>query len=80
MLVLKICVNADMIDEIHIQNTGYMNESVSLFGSYQYKIRKPEGFEDYIINHYRNEGCIELISQVMNILNDHAYETKVLDS
>jgi len=76
MLILKVFVNQDPVEEIHIQNVGAFD---LLFGGYcpscpkrpelyVYKIRKPEGYDKEIIIHKRNNGHRVLISKAMELI------------
>jgi len=83
MLVIKIFINQDPIDEIHIQNIGKFD---TLFGAYcpdspkrpdlyVYKIRKPEGFEENIILHTRKSGHRVLTSKAMELIKHKRKKT-----
>ena len=61
MLVLKVYVNTEQIDEVHVQNTGETDD----IGQYIYKIRKPKGYEDVTIHHKREDGWACLVELVM---------------
>ena len=62
MLVLKVFVNTDQIDEVHVQNTGEIDEAT---GQHIYKIRKPIGYEDVIIYHKRELGWEFLVETTL---------------
>ena len=63
MLIAKIYINYDQIDEIHIQNLG----TTTANNRYHYKIRKPEGFETTII-HNRDDGYNPLLQKVLKLI------------
>jgi len=75
MLVLKVCINYEQIDEIHIQNVGKVDGSTKS-DMYVYKIRSPEGYENVEFYHSRQDGAIELISQVISYLANADYRTE----
>ena len=62
MLVLKAFVNYDQIDEIWVQNVGFLDDGIC-----EYKIRKPEG--DWpLIKHKRSGGWRKLGIKVLDML------------
>jgi hypothetical protein len=66
MLVIKPFVNYRSIDdEIWIHNTGLETNDI-----YEYKIRKPEGYEHLVIYHKRTDGWRVLTEKALRILNN----------
>ena len=63
MLIVKVQVNNEQIDEIHIQNIKHIVD-----GIYQYRIRKPEGFDATPIHHKRTLGYKPLLIEALSIL------------
>ena len=83
MLIIKIFINQDPIDEIHIQNIGSFD---TLFGAYcpdspkrpdlcVYKVKKPEGYDTHIILHERKRGHRVLISKAMELIKHKRKKT-----
>ena len=68
MLVVKVFVNLDQIDEIHIQNTGDVDKEIC-----NYQIMRPEGFETYNMKHKRSDGYLGLLEQALKILKSTGY-------
>lgn len=64
MLIIKAYVNHKQIDEIWVHNVGYAGG-----GLYHYTIEKPEGFDNIVIHHRREDGYIPLMKQVLEIIN-----------
>ena len=64
MLILHTFVNADPIDEIHIQNIRRHSGEF-----WVYKIRKPEGHEAPAFLHRRSTGWRPLAEKVLHYLN-----------
>lgn len=62
MLVVKVFVNTQQIDEIHIQNVGYKGGDF-----YNYKIRKPD-IEDEFIVHNKSKGWMPLVVSTLKYL------------
>ena len=66
MLIAKIYVNSDQIDEIHIQNVTKFPGS---FDSHDYKIRKPVGFNKTIW-HKRTDGYKLLLIKALEMISE----------
>jgi hypothetical protein len=66
MLILKAYINSEEIDELHIWNTGKCTNSEN--NIWEYKILKPEGFEDWSIYHNRDSGYLPLLAQAIEII------------
>ena len=64
MLILRAFINADLIDEIHIQND---DQHAGDF--WRYKIRKPEGHDGPTFLHRRSSGWRPLAEKVLHYLN-----------
>lgn len=62
MLILKVFVNKDQIDEIRIQNKEYIQNDI-----YNYKIIKPKGYNKFI-THKRSTGWKPLVEKVLKTL------------
>lgn len=62
MLVLKVFVNHDQIDEVHIQNTGDVVD-----GNHAYKIVKPAGHIG-LIYHDRTKGWKTLVEKALKVM------------
>jgi len=60
MLVVKVYVNTSQIDELWIHNIGD-----SSHGRCKYRIEKPEGYEDYEIEHLRAIGYRGLLLKAL---------------
>lgn len=65
MLILKVFINENKIDEIWIHNVGRVNVDTD---TYEYRIRKPEGYDHIPIYHSRNTGWTPLTIQVLALL------------
>ena len=65
MLIIKAFVNKDQIEEIFIHNVGRVNDDTD---TYEYRIRKPEGYDHIPIYHSRNTGWVPLTIQVLALL------------
>jgi len=65
MLILKIYVNKDKIDEIHIHNEGLINEELDIW---KYKIIKPKGYKR-LFYHVRRIGYEKLVVEVLKFLS-----------
>jgi len=64
MLIIPAFVNRNQIDEIWVQNVGFLDNGVC-----EYKIRKPEGYQSIIL-HKRSDGWRKLAIKVLEILGD----------
>ena len=64
MLILRAFVNADPIDEIHVQNVGHHSDDF-----WRYKIRLPEGHDGPTFLHRRSTGWRPLAEKVLHYLN-----------
>jgi len=68
MLVIKPYVNYDSIgkeEEIWIQRTEHLSNK----GTYDYRIRKPEGYESHRIYHTYDDGWMVLTEKALKIIN-----------
>lgn len=65
MLIIKAFINTNQIEEIWIHNVGRVNNDTD---TYEYRIRKPEGYDDISIYHSRGAGYIPLTIQVLALL------------
>lgn len=72
MLVVKVHVNFDQIDEVHIQNIGKSHSTQY----HMYRIVKPSGYENFVIDHDRSEGYVSLVASVFDILKRQEHKTK----
>lgn len=72
MLVVKVFVNFDQIDEVHIKRIGKCGSTKY----YMYQIVKPRGYENFVIDHDRSEGYVSLVSEVFNILKRQEHKTE----
>jgi len=72
VLVVKVSVNFDQIDEVHIQRIGKCRSTKY----YMYRIVKPRGYENFIVDHDRSGGYVPLVSSVFEILNRHNHKTE----
>lgn len=66
MLIIKLCVNLDKIDEIHIQRV-----SGDVGGWCQYAVRKP-AIPGTVLHHY-DSGAVALAATVLAALADAGY-------
>jgi len=66
MLVIKLYVNRDEIDEIHVQRV-----SGDIGGWCQYAVRKPE-IPGTVLHHY-DSGAVALAAVVLNALAEAGY-------
>ncbi len=65
MLILKVFVNHEEIDEIWVHNTGYFHDD----GYYLYEVAKPKGIERKF-PHKRARGYKPLVTQVLKHLTE----------
>ena len=65
MLVLKVFVNYNQIDEVHIRNTGKAIDGVT-----QYNIDKPAKYDGITIYHIRDNGWKVLTEKVLYAINN----------
>lgn len=70
MLIVKVLVNTEQIDEIHIQN---IRPHLTGEGWYYYRIIKPEGIGHEFL-HNRSDGYRPLLTKVLNWLVRHKEE------
>lgn len=64
MLIIDAFVNHSHIDEIWVQNVGFLDDGIC-----EYKIRKPEG--DWpLISHKRSDGWRKLGIKVFEVLEE----------
>lgn len=63
MLIVKVYVNAEQIDEIHVQLTGESGDWRT------YAIRKPEGHDKQISHRWR-DGYMPLLGYVIDELKE----------
>jgi len=66
MLILKAFINEREIEEIWVHNTS--NCVNTAFGIWEYRIRKPEGYDHLPIYHRRKKGWRALALDVIRIL------------
>ncbi len=66
MLIAKIFINEEQIDEIHIQNVGEVKPGE--YGLHRYKIRKPELPEDIVLIHKRSVGYEPLLQKALHYI------------
>jgi hypothetical protein len=62
MLVLKVFVNQEQIDEIHIQNIGEAHKR----GYFSYEIKSPQGYDGDPIVHQRSAGYESLLIMALH--------------
>lgn len=72
MLVIKIFLNFNQIDEVHIKRIG----KSALGGNHLYRITKPVGFSDNLISHLRTDGYAPLVAKVYEVLVAAQHKTK----
>lgn len=66
MLIIKAYVNETPIEEIHIQNTGKcVDDNMQLW---EYRIRKPEGYDSFPIFHMRDLGWRALATHAISVI------------
>ena len=65
MLVIKVYVNTDVIDEVWIHNITEKEQKINL-----YRIERPKGFENIIIKHDRRKPWYFLVSKVLKVLKE----------
>lgn len=65
MLIIKAFINEKEIDEIHIHNVNVINER---FDIYEYRIRKPDGYDHIPLYHVRFKGWKPLVIDVLKVL------------
>jgi hypothetical protein len=63
MLIVKVFVNCNLIDEIRIHNKGYVDETKNDVCNYQ--IISPKGFENIAIYHSRKEHWGDLLEMAL---------------
>jgi hypothetical protein len=64
MLVVKVFVNFDQIDELHIQNTDRLYGKRTI-----YVIKEPQGYDDIEIYHLRSESWTKLVEKALHVIN-----------
>jgi len=67
MLIAKIYVNYDQIDEIWIHNKGECEPE----GYCEYRIEKPRGWNNWPITHERKLGYMPLLQEALTILETY---------
>ena len=67
MLIVKIQVNMEQIDEIHLLNTGHRNKE----GEYLYRFRKPDRLNQYEIYHNRSQPWYFLVKKALEVMEKH---------
>lgn len=79
MLIVKIFVNTEQIDEIHIQNVKKVSDIANgiFSGVYEYVIKEPEGYSDNSIFHIRKTGYIPLLLKALKVMQDYKMGLKV---
>lgn len=68
MLIVKVYVNTDKIDEIWIHNRGERFDVET--GAYEYRIEKPKGYNDIPILHIRDDGYGPLVRKALKTIDD----------
>lgn len=63
MLIVKVFINQNQIDEIHIHNVG--GDEINGL----YRIEYPVGFENIMIKHKRINGYGPLLQKALRIIN-----------
>jgi hypothetical protein len=63
MLILKAYINEREIEEIWIHNVGKRDGNV-----WEYRIRKPSGYDHIPVYHIRKNGWRELAQKVLEVL------------
>jgi len=66
MLIIKLLINRDQIDEIHVQRV-----SGDIGGWCQYAVRKPQ-IPGTVLHHY-DSGAVALAATVLGALADAGY-------
>jgi len=66
MLIIKICVNLDQIDEIGLINTGHVKR-----GKHLYRFRNPSELNEYEIYHRRSDPWYILVEKALKICKKH---------
>ena len=69
MLIIKAYINEREIEEIWVHNTGN-RPNIPKDDTYEYRIRKPEGYDHYPIYHKRSNGWKHLARIVLEVLKD----------
>ena len=72
MLIVKVFVNTQQIDEIRVQN---IRPHLTAKGWYYYRIIKPGGIEHEFL-HKRSDGYRLLLAKVLNWFVRHGEEKK----
>jgi hypothetical protein len=67
MLMVKVYVNEEKIDEIGLINTGHRNEN----GDHLYKFRIPADLGQYEIYHKRSDPWYILVSKALEVYRHH---------
>lgn len=68
MLIVKAYINEKEIDEIWIHNVNTVSED---FNIYEYRICKPEGYEDIPLYHVRSKGWRPLAADAIKVLEEN---------
>ena len=82
MLMIRVYVNRDHIDEVGVVNTGHTNKQLP--GMYLYRISYPEEYKERFnhveIWHDRDKPWSVLIEKTLNVINeDTAWVKKRLE-
>lgn len=65
MLIAKIFMNGEQIDEIRVQNVRKWHANHDL---YDYRIRTPWGHDEQVFTHVRKDGYEPLLARVLMYL------------
>lgn len=68
MLVAKIYINENQIDEIWIHNKGERSDIET--NAFEYRIEKPKGYNDIPILHIRDMGYGVLLRKALKVIDD----------
>jgi hypothetical protein len=71
MLIVKVFVNHNQIDEIRLINTGYVKK-----GKHLYRFRKPEILSPVKIYHNRKENWSVLVRKALKVYENFVTKTE----
>lgn len=72
MFILQVAINERKIVQIHVINTGHVNEQ----GEHLYRIRMPEELNSYEIYHERKKPWYYLVEKIVSVLKEAESDKK----
>jgi len=68
MLIVKVYINENKIDELHIWNKAERFDVET--DCYEYRILSPEGYSDIPVLHIRSDGYGPLLRKCLKVIDD----------